>query len=378
MTRIIAICLQMCLVVLLVGCWNREELNEVAIVTGIGVDKSKPEEGFVLTYQVVEPKRAATTKEGSSGKDPVVLYRGTGKTLFEATRRTAPKLPRRLFFSHSRLFVVSEKVAKEGIGELLDFIERNDEFRPTMQLFIARNTEAYKLMQGSTPLDKISSNSIVDETRISEKIWGNNLKVTLGEYLRDPKSPAVIPGLQLVDSDVQVSGMAVFNEQKLADWIEEPEARGLLWIKNKIQSSVISLSCKPKQNGVGLVISGADTKVKAKVVNKQPTILIQVTAEASIGEDDCSIDLTKPGEFTKLEKKLSDQIKSEIDGVIQQEQRKNLDVFGFGGYVMRTDKRYWHEIKNEWKDMFSQVEVHVEVASAIRRTGMRSKSFSSS
>lgn len=377
MIRKFAFSLLLLLVLLLVGCWNREELNEVAIVTGIGVDKGTPEEGFVLTYQVVDPRTAALTKQssGSSGNGPIILYKGSGKTLFEATRRTAPKLPRRLFFSHSRLFVISEKVAKEGIGDLLDFIERNDEFRPTMQLFIARNSDAYNLLKASTPLDKISANSIVEETRISQKIWGNNLQVTLGEYLINPQFPIVIPGLQLSGLDVKASGLAVMNEQKLADWIEEPEARGLLWIKNKISSTVVSLGCKPKQNGVGLVITGSDTKVRALMTNNQPTIQVQVTAEASIGEDDCAIDLTDPDEITKLEKRMSAQIKSEIDAVILQEQHKKLDVFGFGGTVMRSDKRYWHEIKDEWKDLFSEVVVKVEVDSVIRRSGMRNKSF---
>ncbi len=52
--------LMLTLVLLLTGCWNRRELNELAIAVGMGIDKHGDQ--FRVSVQVVDPGEAASKK----------------------------------------------------------------------------------------------------------------------------------------------------------------------------------------------------------------------------------------------------------------------------------------------------------------------------
>ncbi|WP_255600847.1 hypothetical protein [Lysinibacillus sp. K60] len=56
---------------LLGGCWNKRELNELAIVTAVGVDKS--DELFEISVQIVNPSQVASNK-ATGIQVPVFTY----------------------------------------------------------------------------------------------------------------------------------------------------------------------------------------------------------------------------------------------------------------------------------------------------------------
>jgi spore germination protein KC len=66
---------------LLSGCWNRRELNELAITVGMAIDESDGQ--YLVTAQVVNPGQVAA-KQGGGQKAPVISYQEKGDTVFEA------------------------------------------------------------------------------------------------------------------------------------------------------------------------------------------------------------------------------------------------------------------------------------------------------
>ena len=60
---------------LLTGCWNRRELNEIAIAVGLGLDTDG--DGYLVSVQVVNPGEVANGKGG--GQSPATLYKATGQ-----------------------------------------------------------------------------------------------------------------------------------------------------------------------------------------------------------------------------------------------------------------------------------------------------------
>ena len=53
MAKINWICLLCILTILLSGCWSKRELNELAIVVALGIDKI--DEDYEITVQIVDP-----------------------------------------------------------------------------------------------------------------------------------------------------------------------------------------------------------------------------------------------------------------------------------------------------------------------------------
>ncbi|UPG63735.1 hypothetical protein [Metabacillus endolithicus] len=72
------------------GCWNRRELNELAISVGEGIDNDK-EGKYKISTQIVIPAGVAS-KTGNAPSDlPVRLFTGTEDSIFEAMREITTK-----------------------------------------------------------------------------------------------------------------------------------------------------------------------------------------------------------------------------------------------------------------------------------------------
>lgn len=75
---------------LLSGCWDSRELNEIAITLALGVDKVEDE--YQITVQVVVP--AEVSMKTGSGRSTVTLFQSNGKTVYEAFRKMTKDSPR--------------------------------------------------------------------------------------------------------------------------------------------------------------------------------------------------------------------------------------------------------------------------------------------
>ena len=140
MKRKIAIIISLLLcATVLSGCWSTKELNELAFVVAVGIDKTKDGK-YVMIFQVVNPGNVVGARQigGGSGGVPVSIYKATGDNLVEASRKASKKLSRLAYYAHTNLVVISEEVAKEGVNGLFDALERNSEFRSTAMVVIDR------------------------------------------------------------------------------------------------------------------------------------------------------------------------------------------------------------------------------------------------
>ncbi|MGZ6507300.1 MAG: Ger(x)C family spore germination protein, partial [Tumebacillaceae bacterium] len=145
------------MVLLLSGCWNRRELNDLGIVVGLGIDKQG--DRYLLTAQLVNPTEIVSTKGGGSNL-PVTTFQTTGRSVFEAVRRMTTISPRKLWGSHLRVCVLGEDFAREGVSKALDLLSREHELRSDFYLIVAKGTRAENVLKVLTPLEKIPSTSL--------------------------------------------------------------------------------------------------------------------------------------------------------------------------------------------------------------------------
>jgi spore germination protein KC len=76
------------------GCWNRQEVTDIAIIVALGIDKNE-EDDFLVSVQVLNPGEVASSVGGGSGYDsPVTTYSADGKLLFEAMNKLTKQVPR--------------------------------------------------------------------------------------------------------------------------------------------------------------------------------------------------------------------------------------------------------------------------------------------
>ncbi|MDQ6596115.1 Ger(x)C family spore germination protein [Bacillus salipaludis] len=387
MERKILMTIFFCSFILLTGCWNRRELNELSILLGLGIDKDN--EQYIITAQVVNPSEIAS-KQGGSGKAPVVVYQGKGETLFEAVRKVTTVAPRKLYFAHLRILVFGEELAKEGIGEMIDFLLRNSEIRNDFYITVSKNSKAADVLKILTPLEKIPANSLFASLQTSANSWAPTEGITLDKLTSNMVSEGINPvltGIQIKGnvhegemntnldqtkpkSILQYKGMAVFKHDKLIGWMNEREGRAVHFALGKVKSSVGYIKC-PQGGKVVIEVVHTKSKLKTEMIKGEPHGFVQAKIQGNVAEVECQgLDLTNPKSISYIEKESEKELTKIIEKAIHHLQKDyQSDIFGFGEALNRSSPNDWAKYKKDWDQTFSQMPVTVKVDMTIRQTG---------
>lgn len=376
----------------LTGCWSSRELNELAIIVAAGLDKSDDE--VLLSLQVISPGEISPQRS-AAGRAPIVTYRGTGKTVLEAVREMTKKIPRRSYWSHLRIVVIGEELAKEdGVTKVLDFLARDHEIRGDFYIVLSHGVRAEEVLGVMTPIDKIPAQKMFASLKTSAESWGSTQAVYLSDLISDLASTekgATLSGIHfrgdlstgekrenVERSDpaaiVEYVGLGVLKKGKLIGWLNQEESKGITFAKDQMKSTIISAPC-PKQGEMAMEVIRARATVDVQLKEGKLSGKIHVYADGSIAETDCAIDLTKLPVIHQIEKKMEKRVIGIIESSIQAAKELQTDVIGFSDKTHKKYPKYFKQVKEDWDEIFAKMNVEVTADVHLRRTGTEVNPF---
>lgn len=109
---------------LLTACWDKTEMNELALVSMVGVDIDPDSGKKTVYYQIINPL-SGTSARGTPGGEqaPVYTYEISGSSFGEIKSTIYKMLPRKLFIAHSKILLVSRRAARQGVRDIVNFID---------------------------------------------------------------------------------------------------------------------------------------------------------------------------------------------------------------------------------------------------------------
>jgi spore germination protein KC len=379
---------------ILTGCWNSRELNDLAIVSGIGIDQTADNGEFRITFQIVNPSASSTSMGSGNGMPAVTVFSASDRTIFGALRKASKRATRQLFFAHSQLVVVGESLARSGIEGLFDIFERSHELRLNSPVLISRNSDAASVLKILTTLESLPSMGVVKKMQNTSRVYGENRNMNVFEIINGitGEGDLTINGLRLIgdpsdgmkkssleQSETKagtiMSGLGVFKDDKLIYWMDGPAARGTQWVLNKVIETNIDIASDDKEEDTAVNVFYSKTSVKVEVKNGIPVFHLHIREEGIVNETGSYVDLSLKEEIVKLEAKLEEKTKAEVELAIRTAQASKTDIFGFGNELKRTDPAVWEKVGKEWSTAFAQGELDIQVEAYIRSTGMRLKPY---
>lgn len=370
----------------LAGCWSRHELNELAIVVGIGIDKEGS--GYSVSAQMVNPATVSGQRGVSKSLPPVVTHKQWGQSVPEALRRMTTNLSKRLYYSHLRIVVFGEEVAREGIRGPLDFITREPKMRTDFYLIVARNCTASDVLSMSTVIDPIPANHLYEKLSVSDREWAATGKITLDGLLIDMAgegTSAALTGIRIIGDKstgaslsrndaikqrafMEYSGMAVFKKDRMIGWMEDNEVRALKYLQNSVDKTVWVMPCSGGKS-ITLNLMRARTRIRAAKNGDLPVIHVYSRIELDVASVECDADTSKPDTIERIRKQAenhySELLLSSIEGV---QRRFGTDIFGFGKHVHRQLPELWRKV-GKWDEAFARLSVRIHPDIEIRRVG---------
>jgi spore germination protein KC len=380
------------IMLIITGCWNRKELDQISIATAIGIDKLG--DHYNISVQLLNTDEITSTKGVGQRMPVVTLQMSNGSTMFESFRKLTTSSPRKILASHLRILILGEGIAKEGISKVLDLLSRDHELRSDFNILLARNATANDILQVLTPLEKIPANKLYSSLISSEKNWGVTTNVDLHQLIYDLVDPGKDPVLSSVHikgdpkkaksrenlssvlppATLEYMSLGVFHKDQFVGWLTDRESKGYNYALGNLQSTVVALPC---QDGgkMSIELMSTRSKIKARFVNQQPQIFVNVSVEANIGEVACKLDLNSTYTIQAVEEQLKEEIKQTILDSVAKAKSYKSDIFGFGAAIHRANYKHWNLMKDNWDQTFVDLPVQVAVHSKIRRTGSVVESF---
>ncbi|MCP3775620.1 Ger(x)C family spore germination protein [Paenibacillus sp. MZ04-78.2] len=376
----------------LTGCWDHKELNNLAIASGIGIAKSDGR--YVITVQIENAGEIG--KKGAPGAiAPMAVFQSSGVTVFEALKKMTAVSPREIYISHLRFIVLSESLAREGVGEALELFSRSAGFRTDFNILVSRDSDIVNLLSTLTQIEKIPGNSIYSSIRSAAKNWGAFQEISIDEFISKMQSKttsAVLPGLRLAGdgevgrglvniqnslapAQIELNGMAVFKKDKLRGWLNEKESIGFAFAVNEIKNTAVHVPCGNRRE-MAVNILHAKASIQGQLDAGKPRGSIDLKAEGNIEELACPKDVSKSDVLASLEEATGQKIKQYLTSALMKSQKDlNADVFGFGEAIHRSAPKKWKAIQKQWDELFPRMPVEVSVKVKLRSSGQTNKSY---
>jgi spore germination protein KC len=366
--------------ILLTGCWNRVEINDIAIVTAIGLDLVEDDQ-LRLTLQVAVPSKLVTGGTGESGGKSTIVISETGATVSEAYRNIQGKLSRRIFFSQSRVLLIGEDLAKKGVFHIVDFHTRYAEPRINSFIMFTKG-KASKIINSMPKFESVSAEEMRELAKMSVglKIYVRDfLNMLLTEGIEPFASQFTLKPLEVSTKNKSgetqaVSGIAVFKGDKLVGWMDEVETRGLLWIRNEIKTGVITIKIPEEKGGgnISMEIIRGETNIVPILKQGELKLDVDVVTELSVIENDSKVNLHETKVIEEIQTNAEEEISKRIEMIIEKAKKEyKSDIFGFGQSVYKKYPKEWNtHYKKNWENEFAQTKVTIHSKALVRRIGL--------
>jgi len=362
------------LVLSLSGCWNRRELNTLAIVMGVGIDDVKDKDEINMTVQIVDTSVKKTSSKGSdSGGAAYINLNGNGTNVMTIYRDFTHEISRKLYIPHNQVIIFGEELAKNGVHDTLDFFMRDHEARLTVNILVAKGN-AKDIFEAKPELATIPMSDLSSRIEL-QSATSETACLTVIELMNCLSSKtfsAVAPFVELTtvgDKKITtISGGAVFKGDKVVGELNRSETRGYLWVMNKVKSGTMRVDVNDKKATLEIVKGTSkvtpsiakDGTITFKIAVKQSCTIANQTGKENVSKE----------RNVKLIKTASEKlIKDEIESAISKAKELDSDIFGFGESINRLDSKKWKKLEGNWDEEFKKVKVEISVETTVNGAG---------
>ena len=358
----------------LTGCFNYKELNDYAIVTGVAIDKNKGK------YEVsaLISNAPKTSNDNSSIESQIVVYSGSGESIYEAFKNVGLISPKELYLNSFSVLIISEEVAKDGLKNAIDFFLRYSSSRNKFSVIISKDDKAKDILKITTHLANFPSQGIIDNLNSTSNLQGSITNMNFDELVSKILRSGIEPVINSIKIEgdvkkgsstenletsspkayVKLGGFAIFKNDKLVDWADKDESLGINMINNEISESYLTVDYDDGYVVVDTTSFSSDVKVSVK--NNKPIIDINLSGEAKIYEIKGDINLKKESLMKELEDKYNKLIKEKVKKAINLAVKNKTDIFGFGLKFYQNYPKFYEKVKENWNDNLGDIKINIK------------------
>ncbi|MBU3142460.1 Ger(x)C family spore germination protein [Clostridium sp. CF012] len=345
------------------SCFSYKDINKVLFITALVIDVDN-NGNPILFAEAFKGIRGSTPQ----GADERVLFKGTGKTMFEAVRNMNTASSYKLNYTQNKAIIFTQKAAQFGLDNFIDFLDRDQELliRPYIAVYIG---DPEKLMKLHLVEDKYIGTFLM---QLIENIGSSSraVKLSLNEFYNQRTTGDKTNVVTIIDiskdslePELEVNGGAVIKDDKMVSILSREEGQGFNFLINTISGGTLEITNPCDINKfVTLEIEKNKTKTEISYFDNTIHLKKKIKVKVNFAEAQKSIVLTKEN-IKKIQDKSGENIVKACNDLFQKYKSMGIDIFDI------TEELYAKYPKEKVKDIISKTELKVEAEVEVINTG---------
>lgn len=333
----------------LTGCSNYHELNDLAIVSAIGIEKE--EEKYKVSLELY--KEVKESNSGSASKESLTVE-GTGKSIDEAINNSSFMSEKLLYFSHIQAIIIDSNYAKEGISSIMDYLSRNTEFSFVSYVVISEDKKPSEILQKKEIKNEIIGDAIASIFNTTDQ---NNSAFVYNKYYEfleqyiNKNQDIYAPLIKVKDKQIVIEEAGIFKDDKMINTLDSKETKALSLLNNNTDS----LYYKLNHNDGYVVMRVFEGKSKIKIRNG--IIVFDINVTSDIDEANTQIDTLDDENIKKLNKNVENAIKKDVENLLKTLDKSKSDVLGLNDVIYNS----YGKINKDWTEYKVEIKVNNEI-----------------
>ncbi|TDF97605.1 Ger(x)C family spore germination protein [Paenibacillus piri] len=366
---------------LLSGCWNASEIDNLEYVNAIGIDYSKDNKEYTVYLQLLSIQKVAKTEsEKLEGEMPAWIGVGKGKSYVEAIGKITLESQKRLFWGHVTALVLGEGLLEKGeITDVLQAFFRFHELRYTMWVFGSRS-DLSRVFEATPNFERSRLKMLIHSPLENYKQRSYIAPLHLNDFMAgyyEPAQTLILPAMT-VSNDVwrkssesldtlKYSGVYPFTHQQSNGFISMDKIDGIRWVQNSTTRASVSIMDGTKALA-SLRLRKPRHSIKFKEVDGKLVFDLKVKVNAVISE------MNEQVSEQELEKQVQKVIEKELRETFEAGLKKKVDLLGLQNRLYsRHVKKFRQYDKDQdqfilQRDSLGKVDVKVNLTSAGKYT----------
>ncbi|MEC0256094.1 Ger(x)C family spore germination protein [Paenibacillus lautus] len=366
-----------CIVSLLLsGCWDNKEVQDINYITAMGVDYK--DDKYIIYVQMLD--FATIAKQESSKpteKAPIWVGRGTGTTLTEALIDLYTSSQQRISWGHVTALVLSESVLKpKQLSQVFDLTNRSQEIRYTKWIYGTQ--DKMEDLFTVSPFFQLSPlHSLLHEPRESYIQFSFIRPIQFVNFIRlyrEKAATVVLPSLHISAQNwsenlkqhpiLEVNGGFLIKNKELMGWLKRSDLLGIRWLASP-------------QSHAAIIVRDNDEAVGSIRLEK-PQSSIEVIRKPN--DASYRIKLNIIGTVQNMYKKVGikemkrlteDTLRKELYNTFHKAALIHADPYELCLQLYRIDPKLWKKLEKEKKDIYDETSLEFDIDVNIRYWGQR-------
>ena len=338
------------------GCYDYNQLNDLAIISGIAIDYQDQE--FKVTFEVISTKKEGET----SGSSNTYYVTSTGDSIVYAFTNCANKIDKVPYFEHVEMVIFSEEVAQYHLEDCVDYLIRTERLRNEFFASIAKG-EASDLLSASTKDHPIVSSYLVGLLEFNKETYNSAYYVqftkTVNSMLSEGED-AMLPVFKVdEENNIELAGLGIFKDFNLIHTFSVDEASVINLLNNfNVESIHFQKTCE-QDHHVVIAAYKSDVAIEPQT----DKIMVKATINARISESTCAYDLKQADTYVTLEEEFTKVIAEEMDKVLKQLQVYQSNALNIG-------KSYYNKYRKKNFYLWTTQDIEYDIDLKINKKGL--------